>query len=239
MIARQSMDFGENLRKQNEVALIIDGKTLKYAMGCDLKKDFLDLCISCKVVVCCRVSPIQKAEVCLSSYLNCAGSPIPSSAGLMRLRILFTAAYLQYPIPIHSCVFTGRWWRWYRRRRARWRWRSATAPTTWRWSSARRSASASPASRACRPSAPPTTASHRYMHCFNVLQWTEEFLRWGSKGKLPYRCNYRKKFWDDCPCLFDKFLPVFTDFKKFNSQREMGYFYNTITIWHVKQRDET
>ncbi|KAL0884281.1 hypothetical protein ABMA27_016269 [Loxostege sticticalis] len=62
-ISRHSVEFGENLRKQNEVALIIDGKTLKYAMGCDLKKDFLDLCISCKVVVCCRVSPIQKAEV--------------------------------------------------------------------------------------------------------------------------------------------------------------------------------
>ncbi|RVE42848.1 hypothetical protein evm_012497, partial [Chilo suppressalis] len=62
-IGRHSVEFGENLRKQNEVALVIDGKTLKYAMGCDLKKDFLDLCISCKVVVCCRVSPIQKAEV--------------------------------------------------------------------------------------------------------------------------------------------------------------------------------
>ncbi|XP_059059545.1 LOW QUALITY PROTEIN: probable phospholipid-transporting ATPase IA [Achroia grisella] len=62
-ISQQSAEFGENLRKQNEVALIIDGKTLKYAMGCDLKKDFLDLCISCKVVICCRVSPIQKAEV--------------------------------------------------------------------------------------------------------------------------------------------------------------------------------
>ncbi|KAJ8727263.1 hypothetical protein PYW08_015660 [Mythimna loreyi] len=62
-ISRQMMEFGDNLGKQNDVALIIDGKTLKYAMGCDLKKDFLDLCISCKVVVCCRVSPIQKAEV--------------------------------------------------------------------------------------------------------------------------------------------------------------------------------
>jgi hypothetical protein len=62
------MEFGENLRKQNEVALVIDGKTLKYAMGCDLKKDFLDLCISCKVVVCCRVSPIQKAEVSCHFY---------------------------------------------------------------------------------------------------------------------------------------------------------------------------
>ncbi|XP_026745960.1 probable phospholipid-transporting ATPase IA isoform X2 [Trichoplusia ni] len=62
-ISRHIVDFGDNLRKQNEVALIIDGKSLKYAMGCDLKKDFLDLCLSCKVVVCCRVSPIQKAEV--------------------------------------------------------------------------------------------------------------------------------------------------------------------------------
>ncbi|XP_068627807.1 probable phospholipid-transporting ATPase IA isoform X1 [Battus philenor] len=62
-LSRHSADFGENLGKENDVALVIDGKTLKYAMGCDLKKDFLDLCISCKVVVCCRVSPIQKAEV--------------------------------------------------------------------------------------------------------------------------------------------------------------------------------
>nr|XP_012547218.1 probable phospholipid-transporting ATPase IA isoform X8 [Bombyx mori] len=62
-MSRHAIDFGDNLRKQNDVALVIDGKSLKYAMGCDLKKDFLDLCISCKVVVCCRVSPIQKAEV--------------------------------------------------------------------------------------------------------------------------------------------------------------------------------
>ncbi|GBP79171.1 Phospholipid-transporting ATPase IA [Eumeta japonica] len=62
-MSRHTADFGENLRKQNEVALIVDGQTLKYAMGCDLKQEFLDLCISCKVVVCCRVSPIQKAEV--------------------------------------------------------------------------------------------------------------------------------------------------------------------------------
>ncbi|XP_047545929.1 probable phospholipid-transporting ATPase IA isoform X7 [Vanessa atalanta] len=62
-LSRHLTDFGENLRKENEVALVIDGQTLKYAMGCDLKKDFIDLCVSCKVVVCCRVSPIQKAEV--------------------------------------------------------------------------------------------------------------------------------------------------------------------------------
>ncbi|XP_069677694.1 probable phospholipid-transporting ATPase IA isoform X3 [Periplaneta americana] len=63
MIARHSSDFGDQLRKQNEVALVIDGKTLKYALSCDVRRDFLDLCVSCNVVICCRVSPIQKAEV--------------------------------------------------------------------------------------------------------------------------------------------------------------------------------
>ena len=42
---------------------MIDGKTLKYALSCDLRTDFLGLCVSCKSVICCRVSPMQKAEV--------------------------------------------------------------------------------------------------------------------------------------------------------------------------------
>ncbi|XP_026462276.1 phospholipid-transporting ATPase IA-like isoform X1 [Ctenocephalides felis] len=62
-ISRHNADFGEQLGKQNEVALVVDGKTLKYALACDLRRDFVDLCTSCKVVICCRVSPIQKAEV--------------------------------------------------------------------------------------------------------------------------------------------------------------------------------
>ncbi|KAJ6647684.1 Phospholipid-transporting ATPase IA [Pseudolycoriella hygida] len=62
-IGRHSADFGDHLRKQNNVALIVDGTTLKYALSCDLRREFLDLCISCKVVICCRVSPMQKAEV--------------------------------------------------------------------------------------------------------------------------------------------------------------------------------
>ncbi|XP_033606946.1 phospholipid-transporting ATPase IA isoform X9 [Cryptotermes secundus] len=63
VIARHSSDFGDQLRKHNEVALVIDGKTLKYALSCDVRREFLDLCVSCSVVICCRVSPIQKAEV--------------------------------------------------------------------------------------------------------------------------------------------------------------------------------
>lgn len=50
-------------REDNNFALIVDGKTLKYALTCDVRRDFLDICISCKVVICCRVSPMQKAEI--------------------------------------------------------------------------------------------------------------------------------------------------------------------------------
>ena len=47
----------------NEMTLVLDGKSLYYTVLPDLRKDFIDLCTSCKAVVCCRVSPIQKAEM--------------------------------------------------------------------------------------------------------------------------------------------------------------------------------
>ncbi|KAG7162172.1 Phospholipid-transporting ATPase IA-like [Homarus americanus] len=50
-INRHVVEFGEQLKRENEAALIIDGKTLIYALTPDLRKDFLDLCISCKSVV--------------------------------------------------------------------------------------------------------------------------------------------------------------------------------------------
>ncbi|XP_015429019.1 PREDICTED: probable phospholipid-transporting ATPase IA [Dufourea novaeangliae] len=63
VIIQRCLDFGIDLKCQNDVALIIDGNTLEYALSCDIRMDFLDLCSSCKVVICCRVSPMQKAEV--------------------------------------------------------------------------------------------------------------------------------------------------------------------------------
>ncbi|KAJ6164139.1 hypothetical protein N7470_002811 [Penicillium chermesinum] len=45
------------------LALIIDGKSLTYALEKDMEKLFLDLAVLCKAVVCCRVSPLQKALV--------------------------------------------------------------------------------------------------------------------------------------------------------------------------------
>ncbi|KAJ8470957.1 hypothetical protein OPV22_025300 [Ensete ventricosum] len=44
-------------------ALIIDGKTLTYALEDDIKNQFLSLAVDCASVICCRVSPKQKALV--------------------------------------------------------------------------------------------------------------------------------------------------------------------------------
>ncbi|XP_034718625.1 phospholipid-transporting ATPase IB isoform X1 [Etheostoma cragini] len=55
--------LGDSLRKENELALIIDGQTLKYALSFELRQAFLDLALSCKAVICCRVSPLQKSEI--------------------------------------------------------------------------------------------------------------------------------------------------------------------------------
>ncbi|CAD6565970.1 MAG: aminophospholipid translocase [Alectoria sarmentosa] len=45
------------------LALVIDGKSLTFALEKDMEKMFLELAIMCKAVICCRVSPLQKALV--------------------------------------------------------------------------------------------------------------------------------------------------------------------------------
>jgi magnesium-transporting ATPase (P-type) len=56
-------------KSDNPLTLVIDGQSLKHALSHDLKMDFLELCMSCKSVICCRVSPMQKAEVCIALQL--------------------------------------------------------------------------------------------------------------------------------------------------------------------------
>ncbi|KAH9073065.1 calcium transporting ATPase [Lactarius deliciosus] len=46
-----------------DLALIIDGKSLTFALEKEVSKLFLELAIMCKAVICCRVSPLQKALV--------------------------------------------------------------------------------------------------------------------------------------------------------------------------------
>ncbi|KIY61355.1 phospholipid-translocating P-type ATPase [Cylindrobasidium torrendii FP15055 ss-10] len=52
-----------NTGELEDLALVIDGKSLTFALEKPLSKIFLELAIMCKAVVCCRVSPLQKALV--------------------------------------------------------------------------------------------------------------------------------------------------------------------------------
>jgi phospholipid-transporting ATPase len=53
----------ENGVELDTLALVIDGKSLTFALERDMEKLFLDLAVICKAVICCRVSPLQKALV--------------------------------------------------------------------------------------------------------------------------------------------------------------------------------
>jgi magnesium-transporting ATPase (P-type) len=44
-------------------ALIIEGAPLKFALSEECRKEFLELGVKCRAVICCRVSPLQKAQV--------------------------------------------------------------------------------------------------------------------------------------------------------------------------------
>lgn len=46
--------------KYKEYGLVIDGKTLAFALQKETEKLFLLLAGKCKSVICCRSSPIQK-----------------------------------------------------------------------------------------------------------------------------------------------------------------------------------
>ena len=45
------------------LALVIDGKSLTFALEKDMEQMLLELAVMCKSVICCRVSPLQKALV--------------------------------------------------------------------------------------------------------------------------------------------------------------------------------
>uniref|UniRef100_A0A8C6CYP8 Phospholipid-transporting ATPase n=1 Tax=Moschus moschiferus TaxID=68415 RepID=A0A8C6CYP8_MOSMO len=54
VINQNCQDLGALLGKENDLALIIDGKTLKHALHVEVKKCFLNLALSCRTVLCCR-----------------------------------------------------------------------------------------------------------------------------------------------------------------------------------------
>ncbi|KAI5441322.1 putative phospholipid-transporting ATPase 9, variant 2 [Lathyrus oleraceus] len=55
--------LGASIENTEALALIIDGKSLTYALEDDVKDLFLALAVGCASVICCRSSPKQKALV--------------------------------------------------------------------------------------------------------------------------------------------------------------------------------
>uniref|UniRef100_A0A8B9VSU9 P-type phospholipid transporter n=1 Tax=Anas zonorhyncha TaxID=75864 RepID=A0A8B9VSU9_9AVES len=51
-LTQHCTSLGESLGKENDIALIIDGHTLKYALSFEIRQSFLDLALSCKAVIC-------------------------------------------------------------------------------------------------------------------------------------------------------------------------------------------
>lgn len=46
-----------------EGSLVIDGHSLKFALDKSVENDFLKIALACNSVICCRVSPMQKADI--------------------------------------------------------------------------------------------------------------------------------------------------------------------------------
>lgn len=76
------------------LALIIDGKSLIYALEDDVKDMFLELAIGCASVICCRSSPKQKALVSLTMNLG-ASSLLVGQLQELFIIILFSLKKLQ------------------------------------------------------------------------------------------------------------------------------------------------
>lgn len=63
-LRRYASEFGVRLRKDNLLlAFVIDGETLKHALTYSCREDLVDILVSCKAVICCRLSPLQKADL--------------------------------------------------------------------------------------------------------------------------------------------------------------------------------
>jgi magnesium-transporting ATPase (P-type) len=59
----ENLDNGHNAFKDGPFALIIDGATLTHMLQPHFERQFLELATLCTSVLCCRVSPLQKAQV--------------------------------------------------------------------------------------------------------------------------------------------------------------------------------
>ncbi|KAK3573893.1 hypothetical protein QTP86_032986 [Hemibagrus guttatus] len=90
--------------------LVIDGRTLDFALQKDIQKVFLDVTVSCRSVICCRSTPLQKSQV-----VRLVGD----SLGVMTLAIETTllspplyAVALQFSLKVITTAKWGLWVWW-------------------------------------------------------------------------------------------------------------------------------
>ncbi|XP_077333660.1 phospholipid-transporting ATPase VD [Lithobates pipiens] len=57
------VNSSDPLKKEQHFALIIDGKSLEFALQETLQQRFLNLTKQCRSVICCRATPLQKSQV--------------------------------------------------------------------------------------------------------------------------------------------------------------------------------
>ena len=58
-LCRTSLDS----KNKDSIGLIIDGKSLVFALSTECESDFLDIATSCRSVICCRATPKNKAQI--------------------------------------------------------------------------------------------------------------------------------------------------------------------------------
>uniref|UniRef100_A0A3B4ZB47 Phospholipid-transporting ATPase n=1 Tax=Stegastes partitus TaxID=144197 RepID=A0A3B4ZB47_9TELE len=60
-LPRPPSNFMDNI--SGEFALVINGHSLAHALEADMETEFVSTACACKAVICCRVTPLQKAQV--------------------------------------------------------------------------------------------------------------------------------------------------------------------------------
>lgn len=120
------------------MGVVIDGETLTHALSASSRKDFLELCQSCKAVICCRVTPLQKAEVVrlvrenVPKAITLAIGDGANDVSMIKVRLAIAPSVLEFTV------------------------NSVASPRKHMW------ALASLVKRAFRPPVLPTTQSPRY-----------------------------------------------------------------------------
>ena len=69
------------MNKVSKYGLVIDGQSLTYLFDDEkLMNEFREVCLKCEAVLCCRMSPSQKAKV-VKLVKQSAGHPITAAIG--------------------------------------------------------------------------------------------------------------------------------------------------------------